>query len=43
MFIIISPIQLFLGLCIVSAAAFGLGVGIGLKAEVTRKDENKPR
>lgn len=43
MLIIISPIQLFLGLCIVGAAAFGLGVGVGLRAEVTGDVENKPR
>jgi len=40
---ITSPLRLFLGLCIVGAAAFGLGVGVGLRAEVTRKDENTPR
>ena len=38
---ITSPLRLFLGLCIVGAAAFGLGVG--LRVEVTRKDENTPR
>ncbi len=43
MLIIISSIHLFLGLCIVGAAAFVLGVGVGLKAEIKRKDGNKPR
>ena len=43
MLIITSSIQLFLGLCIVGAAAFGLGVGVGLRANVTREDENMSR
>ena len=43
MLIIVSPIQLFLGLCVIGAVALGLGVGVGLRADVTREDENKPR
>lgn len=43
MIIIVSPIQLFLGLCIVGAAAFGFGVRVGLGADVTSGVENKPR
>jgi len=43
MIIIVSPIQLFLGLCVVGAAAFGLGVRVGLKVDVTREGESMPR
>jgi len=43
MIIIVSPIQLFLGLCVVGAAAFGLGVRVGLRVDVARDVENKPR
>ena len=41
MIIIVSPLQFFLGLCIVGAVAFGVGVALG--ADVTREDEKKPR